>query len=186
MTLETVVQAILDKGRAEAEDILAQARAERERMLSEVRAEGAKALAESEARAKLAAERRRVQEIARAELEARKIALAAQKDALDRVYASALSRLGGLEENEGILRALLQANESEWRSGRVSSNARDEPVVRKHVGDRYADRLECAGGIVIEAADGTRRVDLRYESILRDVWNDSVKEVADILWPSKR
>jgi len=185
MPLETVVQAILDKGRAEAEDILAQARAERERMLSEVRAEGAKALAESESRAKQAAERRRVQELARGELEARKIVLAAQKDGLDRVYERTPERLGDLADNEAFLRALLKANESEWRDGRVYSNRKDEAAVRKIVGDRYEGNIDCAGGVVIEAVDGTRRVDLRYESILRDVWDDSVREVAEILWPSK-
>jgi V/A-type H+-transporting ATPase subunit E len=186
MPLETVVQAILDKGRAEAEDLLAQARAERERMLSEVRAEGAKALEEAEARAREAAERRRVQELARGELEARKIVLAAQKEALDLVYERALARLGAFEDNDAFLRALLKADEAEWKTGLVFANAKDEAAVKRIVGDRYAGRMEAVGGVVIEAADGTRRVDLRYESILRDVWDDSVKEVAEILWPSKR
>lgn len=185
MTLETVVQAILEKGRTEAEEILAEARAERERMLSDVREEGRKAREEAEARARQATERRRIQELARAELESRRIVLAAQKDALDEVYRRALARLSGLAEGEAILRALLKANEREWRSGRVYASAKDEAAVRGIVGDRFAGRIEGAGGVVIEASDGTRRVDLRYESILRDVWDDAVKEVADILWPAK-
>ncbi|MGQ0796359.1 MAG: hypothetical protein ACT4OI_00620 [Methanobacteriota archaeon] len=55
--------------------------------------------------------------------------------------------------------------------------------MRRLVGSRYAGTIECAGGLLIESADGTRRVDLRFESLLRDVWHDSVKEVAEILWP---
>ncbi len=186
MSLETFVQAIHEKGRAETDEIIAQARAERERMLSEIRAEGEKLLREAEQRAREAAERKRVQDLARAELEARKTVLAAQKEALDEVYRRALSRLGTLRENQDFLRTLLKANESEWRSGgRVYSSAKDEAFVKGIVGKDFAGTINCAGGLVIESADGTRRVDLRYESILRDVWDDSVREVAEILWPSR-
>ena len=186
MTLDTVVQAILAKGKAESEEILQEARNEREKILEGIRAEGRRALEEAEARAREAAARKRVQELARGELEARKIVLAAQKEALDQAYQRALHRLGDLRENAEFLGSLLKANEAEWRQGgRVYSNAKDETLVRRIVGDRYAGRVECAGGIVIETVDGTRRDDLRYESILRDVWDDSVREVAETLWPSK-
>lgn len=184
MSLESAVQAILEKGKAEASQVLEDARAERERMLADVRAEATKSLADVESQARAEAERKRVQGLARAELEARKIVLAAQKEALDRVYEGTLARLGRLPENADFVRALLQANESEWRSGgMVYCNARDEAVVRKIVGSSFAGTIDCAGGVVIESADGARRIDLRYESILRDVWDDAVKEVAQTLWP---
>ena len=91
MTLESAVEAILEQGKAEANRVLEEARNERQRMLSEVRAEAAKALAETEKAARIEAERKRVQELARAELESRKIVLAAQKEALDKVYDGASS-----------------------------------------------------------------------------------------------
>ena len=81
---------------------------------------------------------------------------------------------------------LLRVNEGEWKSGgRVSCSSKDEALVRQVVGRAFAGTIQAAGGVIIESADGTRRVDLRYESILRDVWNDSVREVAEILWPSR-
>lgn len=184
MSLETFVQVILDKGKDEANEILAQARAEAERMLSEVRAEGEKALQDAEDRAHQAADRKRIQDNARAELETRKIVLAAQKDALDEVYQRALARLSALKENPKILQSLLKANESEWKAGgKVYSDARDAALVKGLAGKAYAGNVDCGGGLIIENADGTRRVDLRYETILRDVWNDSIREVAEILWP---
>jgi len=186
LALDTVIQAIQAKGKVEVDEILAEARAERERTLSEVRAEAAKALADAEDRARQGADRKRVQELARGELEARKTVLVAQKEVLDDVYQRALARLSSLKENPEFLRSLLKANESEWRAGgKVYSNARDEAVVKGLVGKSYAGHIEASGGLIIESADGTRRVDLRYESILRDVWNDSVKEVAETLWPSR-
>jgi V/A-type H+-transporting ATPase subunit E len=186
LTLDAFVQAIHEKGRAETDEIIAQARTERERMLSEIRAEGEKALREAEQRARGAAERKRVQNLARAELEARKTVLAAQKDALDEVYRRTLARLAAMRENPEFLRALLKANEAEWKSGGlVHANVKDEGLVKGIVGKAFAGTITCAGGLVIESADGTRRVDVRYESILRDVWDDSVREVAEILWPSR-
>ncbi len=186
MTLDTVIQAIQARGKAEVDAILAEAQAERERTLSEVRSEADKALSEAEARAREAADRRRVQDLARAELEARKLVLAAQKEDLDEVYQRALARLSDLRENPEFLRILLKANEAEWKGGKVYSNARDEAMVKGLVGRAYAGHTDAAGGLVIESEDGSRRVDLRYESILRDVWNDSVREVAEILWPSRK
>lgn len=186
MSLDNVVQVILEKGKAEADEILAQGRAEREKLLSEVRGDAAKNLADAEGRARQAAERKRVQELARAELEARKFALAAQKEVLDEVYQRTLARLSTLRENPDLLRDLLRANQSEWKAGgKVYSTAKDEAAVKAVVGSAYAGHLDGAGGVVIESADGTRRIDLRYESILRDVWEDSVREVAEILWPSR-
>jgi len=38
---------------------------------------------------------------------------------------------------------------------------------------------------VIESDDGTRRIDLRYESLLQDIWEDSVKGLADLLWTQR-
>ncbi len=187
MTLDSVIQAIQAKGKAEVDAILAEAQAERERSLVEVRAESDKALAEAEVRADGAADRKRVQDLARAELEARKLVLAAQKEVLDDVYQRALARLGNLKENPEFLRLLLKANEAEWRGGgKVYSSARDEAAVKGLVGKAYAGHMDATGGLIIESADGSRRVDLRYESILRDVWNDSVREVAEVLWPSRK
>src|SRR5256886_5853848 len=180
MTLESAVEAILEQGKAEANRVLEEARNERQRMVSEVRAEAGKALAETEKAAHVEAERKRVQKLARAELESRKIVLAAQKEALDRVYDGALERLGRLSDNAEILRSLLKANESEWRSGgKVYCSKRDEAVVRKIVGDSFAGTGERAGGVVIESADWTRPGDLRYETPLRDLWDDAVKEGAE-------
>src|SRR2546430_17198610 len=139
MTLESAVEAILEQGKAEANRVLEEARNERQRMLSEVRSEAAKALTETDKGARIEAERKRVQELARAELESRKIVLAAQKEALDTGYNGALERLGRLSDNAEILRSLLKANESGWRSGgKVYCSKRDVGVLRTNLRGSFA------------------------------------------------
>jgi V/A-type H+/Na+-transporting ATPase subunit E len=184
MGLEVVIEEILSQGRAEADQVLQKARAERERILQDAQAEGAKLLARREREAKEAAERLRVQALARAELESKKIVLSAQKELLDEVYAKVLDRLGRMEESRDWLAALLRANAEEWRKGKVYSNARDAENVRSIVGANFAGTIDCVGGVIIESADGSHRTDLRFETLLADVWRDSIRDVAEALWPA--
>jgi V/A-type H+/Na+-transporting ATPase subunit E len=184
MGLESVIEELLTQGRSEVEDIRRAARAEREKILSDTRAEGAKLLELREREAKEAADRLRVQALARAELEGKKIVLSARKALLDEVYSKVLEKLARLPEGDQWLRSLLQANAAEWRNGKVSSNARDAETVRTIVGGNFDGTIDCVGGFVIDSVDGTHRTDLRFETLLSDVWRDSIKEVAEVLWPA--
>ncbi len=184
MGLETVLERIRDSGRGEAAAIVAEARKERERLLGEARAEGAQLAGRREAEAREQAERRRVQDLARAELDAKKLVLGAQEDVLRAVRERVRQRLAA-SGDPGVLRTLLAKHAAEWRSGRVYANARDAAAVRGIVGGNFAGTVDCLGGVAIESADGSRRLDLTYDSILDDVWDDVVREVARTLWPSK-
>src|SRR2546422_222660 len=162
MGLETVIEDVLSRGRSEAEEIRRATMAERERILQDARAEGAKLLSQREQDAKVAVERSRVQALARAELESKKVVLSAQKELLDQVYAAVLEKLARLAESESLVRSLLQAHEGEWRNGKVSCNAHDAGAVRSIVGKNFGGTIEGVGGVVIDSADGSRRIDLRF------------------------
>jgi V/A-type H+/Na+-transporting ATPase subunit E len=183
MGLETVLEDVLARGRSEAEEIRRATLAEREKTLGQAREEGAKLLGRREREAKEAAERLRVQALARAELESKKVVLSAQKGLLDEVYAKVLDKLRTLPESREWLEALLRANAVEWRNGKVYANTRDAEAVRRIVGASFAGTIECVGGVVIESTDGSHRTDLRFETLLADVWRDSIREVAEALWP---
>jgi len=185
MGLETVIDQVLDRGRAEADEIRNAAGTDRERLLQEERAEGAKVIAGREQEARVAADRARIQDLARAELESKKTVLAAQKEILDEVYAGALQGLASMPEREALVRTMLTAHASEWRTGRVFASPRDAETVRSVVGTNFAGTIDSVGGVVIESADGTRRTDLRFEALFSEVWRDSIREVAEILWPTK-
>lgn len=183
MGLEAVIEDVLARGRAEVEELRRAASEERERILRETRAEGAKLLEAREREAKQAAERARVQALARAELESKKVVLSAQKGLLDEVYRTVLESMSRGAEGGTALRSLLEAHAAEWRTGRVYSNAKDADTVRSVVAANFAGTIECVGGVVIESADGSHRTDLRFETLLTDIWRDSIREVAEVLWP---
>jgi len=183
MGLESVIEEILTRGRSEADAIRKSADAERQRLLEEARAEGAKLIVAREQEARIAAERARIQDLARAELESKRTVLAAQKEVLDEVDSKALQKLSTLPDRDAIIRALLTANASDWRTGKVDASARDADAVRAIVGPNFAGTIESVGGVVIESADGSRKTDLRFETLFAEVWRDSIREVAEILWP---
>jgi V/A-type H+-transporting ATPase subunit E len=185
MSLDKVVEEILELGRREVQEILDSARQERERMLSEVRTRGEEVLKKREAEAQEQASRERIMETARAELEARKIALQAQKEVLDEVLERARERLRALGSNEELLKGLVEKNRDEIARGVVLCNKRDLPILRKLVNGEVRGELDCIGGFVIESRDGSRRVDLTYETFLEGLWDDMVKEVADLLWKER-
>ena len=184
MGLETVLERIRDTGKQEAAAIVEEARRERELLLAEGRAEGQRLRERREAEAREQGLRRRVQDLARAELDAKKLVLAAQEDVLTAVRERVRTRLAAASGPEA-LRRLLARHAGEWGSGRVYANARDAASVRGIVGGSFAGPVDCIGGVVIETADGSSRLDLTYDSILADLWQDVIREVAQTLWPRK-
>ena len=40
----------------------------------------------------------------------------------------------------------------------------------------------CLGGVVVDSADSRVRVNNTFDSVLDDVWEDSLKDVSDILF----
>src|SRR5438876_6361910 len=154
MGLESVVEDVLGRGRSEVEEIRSAALAERDRILQSARGEGAKLLEVRERDARQAAERLRVQALARAELESKKIVLSAEKELLDEVYAKVLEKLAVLQDGAAILQSLLKANGGDWRTGKVYCNEKDANAVRAVVGTSFGGKIDRVVVMVIEGGDG--------------------------------
>lgn len=182
MSLETVIESILETGKKEAQQIIQRGKTEKQEQVKRAKDEGSALLQSKIEESEKHVLRMDTQEMARAELESKKIVLGSQKEILDTVYQKALQRLGNLAQNETLLRMLVSSNRTEVSAGKVFCNPKDEAIVRNLVGANYGGTIDCIGGVVIESQDGTRRVDLRYETMLREIWDDSIKDVSDILW----
>ena len=102
MSVEKIVQRILEDARAEAHAILEEAEREAARIAAdgEVEADRVRRSVLKEARAE--AERRRQQVLAEARLKARRRVLAARRRAVDRVFEEALRRLQGLPQEQYV------------------------------------------------------------------------------------
>ncbi|MCD4704024.1 MAG: hypothetical protein K8R64_07010 [Methanosarcinaceae archaeon] len=55
-------------------------------------------------------------------------------------------------------------------------------MVKKLSSLEYAGNIDCIGGVVIENEDGTIRLDYRYDVILKNVYEHSLKNTSEILF----
>ncbi len=181
MSLERMIEEIRQQGQQESEEILDAARQERERMLSEVRTKGKELRGERLQQAEDQGTREEVREIARAELEARKALLQAQKEVLDEVRDAAADRLRDLDSNDRLLESLVEQSREDL-DGLVRCNPRDVKTLQRLTGIPVQGDLDVIGGFVIEAQAGDRRIDLTYDTFLDGLWEQVVRDVADTLW----
>ncbi len=182
MSLEQMIEEIRQQGQRESDEILEAARQERERILAEVQAKGEEFRNERSRQAEEQGAREEIREMARADLDARKALLQAQKEVLDEVRDAAKDRLRTLDSNERLLKSLVEQNQGDLEDGLVRCNERDVEALRRLTGNEVQGDLDIIGGFVIESQAGDRRTDLTYDTFLDGLWERAVRDVADILW----
>jgi V/A-type H+-transporting ATPase subunit E len=108
--------------------------------------------------------------------------LNSRKEVLDEVYEKSKESLIKLppEKNQNILKNILDQTGS--TSARIYSNAKDKELVKKFTKLKHAGEIECIGGVILENESGTESLDFRYEMILKNVSEQSLKQVSDILF----
>lgn len=191
MSLETVVEDIREEAREEAAAIRDEGEARAEEIVSEAEADAERIHEEAEREAERAIEREREQAVSSAKLEAKQERLEARRDALQEVYDAVEERIASMEgeRREELTRALLAnaAEEFEGNEASVHCRADDADLVDNLVtefdGFARADEIDCLGGVVVESESSRVRVDNTFDSVLDDVWEDSLKDVSDRLFP---
>ncbi|MBU4374794.1 MAG: V-type ATP synthase subunit E [Euryarchaeota archaeon] len=182
MGLDAIIEEIKAKGRAEADKISEETSSEVLKIIAEAKANAAVLKAAKEEAVRKEIDRLRQQEVSSANLEAKKAILNARKEILDEVYENAKESVKKLpaEKNQKLLKSIIEKNEN--NNAKIYSKAKDKPVVKKLTKLEYAGEIDCIGGVVIENADGTEVMDFKYDTILKNVSERSLKQVSDILF----
>ncbi len=182
MGLDAIVEEIKAKGKAEADRISQETDKEVSRILAEAQSQAVRIKASRQDSAKKEIERLRLQEMSSANLEVKRAMLNARKELLDDVNEKAREGISKLpaDTNLKLLKSIIEKNQA--NNSRISSNKKDEPAVRKLTKLNYSGNINCIGGVIIENEDGTEYLDLRYETILKKVSEQSLKQVSDILF----
>jgi V/A-type H+-transporting ATPase subunit E len=71
--------------------------------------------------------------------------------------------------------------ESQTDSTRVFSNKNDESIVKRISRLEYGGTIRCSGGIMLENEDGTVIHDLTFDTLLKSVREQSLKQLLEIL-----
>jgi len=182
MGLEAIVQDIRAKGKAEADRISTETDQEVSRIIADARARAAEIKHAKEEAARKEIERLRQQELSSAHLEVKRAILNARKELLDEVYENAKDAILKLpaDRNQKFLKAIIAENEK--NNAKIYSASKDKKTVKKLTKLDYAGEIDCIGGVVIENDDGTVYLDFKYDTILKNVSEQSLKQVSDILF----
>lgn len=182
MGLETVVKDILDVAQNEKSEINAGADAEVSRIIDEARQTAKKIMGESLSKAEDDIKKIRQQEISSSNLEVKRAILNARKEVLENVYQQVVEKIATLSpsKNEELLKTIIEKQQG--NGSRIYSNRDSEDIVKRLSSLEYAGNIECIGGVVIENEDGTIRLDYTYDLLLRNVNDQSLKQLSGILF----
>jgi len=182
MGLDTVVNDIIDVAQKEAARINAETDAEVSRILDEARQAAKTIMGERLAKAEDDIKKMRRQELSSSNLKVKRAVLNARKEVLENVYQQAVGKIATLSpsKNEELLKAMIEKQQS--NGTRIYSNRDSEKIVKKLSSLDYAGTIDCMGGVVIENEDGTVRLDYTYDVIFKQVNEQSLKQISDILF----
>ncbi len=181
MSLESLIEEI--RARAEVElraadearrVASAKIEAERDRTVREI--------AESNARAgDIEAARERAQRLAAAKLKSRKMLYEARERRLEgalRETRALLSEYTDRPEYAGVLKRMVQvATDELGRPIKVSGRVEDSARLQKAAGKSFDPTPQpILGGLIAESADGSRRLNLSFDELLR-LREDKVREI---------
>lgn len=182
MGLEEIVEEIRAKGKAEADKITGETDQETSKIIADARSQAEKIIAAKKESVRKEINRLNQQELSSAHLEVKRTLLNARKEILDMVYEKAVEGIQNLdpERNRKILGSIIEKNED--KNSKIYSKRDDKAVVQNLTKLTFAGEIECLGGVVIENEDGSERLDFKYDTILRTVSEQSLKQISDILF----
>jgi vacuolar-type H+-ATPase subunit E/Vma4 len=181
MSLESLVEEIRQRAEAELKATIEEQKTEgvrivtdRDKRIAEIRATFARTT-------EMEVARERAQRVAAAKLKGRKM-----------LYEAREKRLGeGLRETRALLadytssarypavlkRMVATANDSLGRQVRISGRAEDATVLAKVAGKAFDPTAQpIVGGLIAETSDGSRRLNLSFDELLR-LREDQVREL---------
>ncbi|MFA5862263.1 MAG: V-type ATP synthase subunit E family protein, partial [Candidatus Thermoplasmatota archaeon] len=180
MGLDKVVSNIRSEGKAQAEATLAQARAAAEVILADARRQADDVRSKRAAQATVTAEALIRREAANADLEARRLRLTVERELMTNVRSAIEQRLAALppKAREEHIKTLVA--KAHVQDGRVFVAKQDESTARS-LGLNVVGTFDGLGGVIVESPDHATRENLRYETLLDEIWATSLPAVADKL-----
>ncbi len=180
MGIEKVREEVIAKAKKQAAAIIAEAQKEAQAIVAsaEEKAKSKKRTAEAEIEKEISEMKTR--EISSAELEVNKMLLETKKKIIEEAFEEAKQRISKMpaSSRKEHIRALISKAKNQIEISKIICNENDV----KYAEGYKAQTANISGGIIAENRDGTIRIDYSYESILDKIRDESLKDVAKILF----
>jgi len=184
MSLERIVSKVEQDSKAAEQAILSEAAQYRNSQLAEAKRKRDAILAEFAAKAEQAIAQMRSREEAGLEMEVKKMSLASRKRILDTAFRSVLEHFSGLPQarKRKVYAALLAKASEDIPRGKIRHLKGEEPLFPASQAYARGENITGAGGFIVESADGHLEMDMRFEVLLKDLWDRNLAEVSAMLF----
>ena len=174
-----MVEEILRKGDERAQEIVRQGEEERQQQTDLADKEISLNREKGEKRLEMQMAQMEQHELSSAELESRKMLLAAQREVLEDLRERILVELShySQEKRNAIYSRLFAKAKSILGECYVYSSRNDADTLSPPAGITKAGVVECSGGLVFESKDRSVRLDYRFETLLDELWNKRMNEI---------
>lgn len=190
MSLENVVNEILDKAHKQAEEIQKEGKKEASAILDKARTE--LEIKQKEAQDNLAKLKEAIEnkEMASAKLLASKEIQEIKKQLIDETNSVAKKKISGLDykQKEELLKKLSDKAAKELKEiGTVYAIKEDLPLLKKLCKNSEIKQTEdILGGAIFESKDKSVRVDFSFDQLLEQSKNSSLREISEALFGKQK
>ncbi len=176
MGIEKVKDEIIEKAKEQSSLSVSQAKKSAEAVLRgvESRLEDQRAKSSEEAKGMMLGIKR--QEMARAELESKKIFLQAKKEIIDGVFAQAKKEISGLKEKEmsPVISSLLKKAGNDIDIEHIYCNPKDARFFSQF----KVEKAGISGGFIAENRERTVRVDYSFDTLFDSLRESNMENIA--------
>lgn len=193
MALDTVKEEIIASAKAEMKKIVAAAKHDAKQFVAAAEAEAVQLEKRMEEEILAQEQLLKTKATAALALELKKLHFEKKKELLEAVYAQALQRLNRLEQGKKreILQKLLKKASRELAFAVLFCNPVDVRFFSQLVQSRQFNLVECCvepfedikSGFIVENKQSTVRVDYTFQTLFTQLKEQSLQEVAKILFP---
>ena len=181
MGLEEVKEGLRKEIEETAAKILKEADDEKARIMALAKEEVDSFKKESEAKTNAFIKTLEKKELASANLNAKKTSLNTKKEMIDTVFEETAKKLESLSETERkkIISNLIKKAGELIDVKIIYCNKKDKALVGKSFTVKVGDMK---GGVICENKDGSSRIDYTFETILEDIRENNLKDIAEKLF----
>lgn len=185
MTLEKVVDEIIDKAKEDALALKKEGKSETVSILKKAKADASLVEKNAVGEAEAVIEAMEKKEIASTKLRCKRIELDAKKEVIDMVFGGLKEKVLEFDDKtkKKIYGKMIKKAMDEIADARcVYVNAKDRSLVKSIAGGLEVKEAGICGGVIVENKEGNVRIDCTFDSVLEDVSDEYLKDVSKILF----
>lgn len=187
MPLEPVLDEIQRRGEETIKKIKKEAQEEADRIVEEAKREAEEILKKARIEAEKDGVALRKQEISAITLEMKRELLNRQKEIVEQVFDLLRQKVKNMDEatRKELIKKLLSKNSSPGML--VYSQKEDEKITKDVIKElkldlKYAGNIECIGGVILDDPKGEIRINLTFDELLKQVYDQKLADVSKILF----